>query len=98
MLVLVCCSDCVGVCGNVCCVAAVVKDSEFFCHGVLKYVVCLYKGCNGCCVLCLYCDAWSCRCSCMGSMSVSLCRWCVFVSCVHHVAVINDASSRLAVY
>ena len=25
----VCCSDCVGVCGNVCCVAAVVKDSSF---------------------------------------------------------------------
>ena len=23
------CSDCVGVCGNVCCVAAVVKDSGF---------------------------------------------------------------------
>ena len=23
----VCCSDCVGVCGNVCCVAAVVNDS-----------------------------------------------------------------------
>ena len=23
------CSDCVGVCGNVCCVAAVVKDSVF---------------------------------------------------------------------
>ena len=23
----VCCSDCVGVCGNACCVAAVVKDS-----------------------------------------------------------------------
>ena len=23
----VCCSDCVGVCGNVCCVAAVVKNS-----------------------------------------------------------------------
>ena len=22
-----CCSDCVGVCGNVCCVVAVVKDS-----------------------------------------------------------------------
>ena len=21
--------------------------------------------------LCLYCDAWCCRCSCMGSMSVS---------------------------
>ena len=26
----VCCCDCVGVCGNVCCVAAVVKDSGFF--------------------------------------------------------------------
>ena len=25
----VCCSDCVGVCGNVCCVAAVVKNSFF---------------------------------------------------------------------
>ena len=24
-----CCSDCVGVCGNVCCVAAVVKNSVF---------------------------------------------------------------------
>ena len=25
-LFYVCCSDCVGVCGNVCCVAAIVKD------------------------------------------------------------------------
>ena len=40
-----------------------------FSLGVLKYVVCLCKGCDGCCVLCLYCDAWSCTCSCMGSMS-----------------------------
>ena len=32
----VCCSDCVWVCGNVCCVAAVVKDSVFFSFGVLK--------------------------------------------------------------
>ena len=38
---------------------------------------------------CLYCDAWSCRCSCMGSMSVSSCIYCMFVSCVHHVAVLN---------
>ena len=38
----VCSSDCVGVCGNICCVAAVVKDS-FFCFGVLKYVVYLCK-------------------------------------------------------
>ena len=36
-----------GVCGNVCCVAAVVKDSVFR-LGVLKYVVCLCKGCDGC--------------------------------------------------
>ena len=26
----VCCSDCVGVCGNVCCVAVVVRNSVFF--------------------------------------------------------------------
>ena len=30
-------------------------------------------------------------CSCMGSVSVSSCRWCVFVSCVHPVAVLNAA-------
>ena len=47
-------------------------------------------------VFCLYCDAWSCRCSCMGSMSVSSCRCCMFVTCVHHVAVlmlVEDARS-----
>ena len=43
----VCCSDCVGVCWNVCCVAAVVKNSVFS-LGVLKYVVCLCRGCDGC--------------------------------------------------
>ena len=26
-------------------------------------------------IFCLYCDAWSCRCLCMGSMSVSSCRF-----------------------
>ena len=31
-------SDCVGVCGKVCCVVVVVKNSVF-CLGVLKYVV-----------------------------------------------------------
>ena len=54
-----------GVCENVCCVAAVVKNSVFYSLGVLKYVVCLCRGCDGCCVFCLYCEAWSCRCSCM---------------------------------
>ena len=29
MFFYVCCSDCVGACGNVCCVAAIVKDSVF---------------------------------------------------------------------
>ena len=40
---------------------------------------------------CLYCDAWSCRCLCMGSMIVPSCRCCMFVSCVHPVAVLNAA-------
>ena len=34
----VCCSDCVGVCGNICCVAAILKYSGFLSLGVLKYV------------------------------------------------------------
>ena len=58
---------------------------------MLKYVVCLCKECDGCCVFCLYCDAWSSRCSCMGSMSVSSCRCYMFVSCVQHLAVLNAA-------
>ena len=86
----VCCSDCVGVCGNVCCVAAVVKYSVFSLR-VLKYVVCLCNGCDRCCVFCLYCDRWSCTCSCLGSMSVSSYRCCMFVSCVHSVAVLSAA-------
>ena len=76
------------VCGNACCVAVVVKNGVFFSLGVLKYVVCL---CSGCCVFGLYCEAWSCRCTCMGSVSVSSCRCCMFVSCVHPVAVLNVA-------
>ena len=40
---------------------------------------------------CLYSDAWSCRCSCMGSISVSSCRCCMFVSRVHPVAALNAA-------
>ena len=78
-----------GVCGKVCCVAAVVKDGVLFSLGVLKYFVCLCRGCDGCCVFCLYCEAWSCKCSCMGNVSVSLCR-CMFESCVYHVEVLND--------
>ena len=42
-------------------------------------------------VFCLYCETWSCRCSCMGSVSVSSCRCYMLVSCVHLVAVLNAA-------
>ena len=45
----------------------------------MKYVVCLCRERDGCCIFCFNCDAWSCRCSCM------------FVSCMHHVAVLNAA-------
>ena len=86
----VCCSECAGVCGNVCCVAAVVKNSGLLGLGIMKYVVCFCRGCNGCCIFRVYCDAWSCGCLCMGSMSVFSCR-CMFVSCVHLVAVLNAA-------
>ena len=58
---------------------------------MLKYVVYLCKGCYGCCVLCLYIEAWSYRRQCMGSVSVSSCICCMFVSCVHPVAVLNAA-------
>ena len=66
---------------------AVVKDSVL----TLDYVVCLFRGCAGCCVLCLYCEAWSCRCSCMARVSVTSYRCCMFVFCVHPVAVLNAA-------
>ena len=46
----VCCGDCVGVCGNVCCVAALAENGGFLSIGVLKYGVCLCNGCDGCCV------------------------------------------------
>ena len=41
------------------------------------------------CVRGLYCDTWSCRCLCMGSMSFSSCRCCMFVSCVHPVCILQ---------
>ena len=39
----------------------------------------------------LYCERWSCRCSCMGSVSVSACICCMLVFCVNPVAVPNAA-------
>ena len=58
----VCCSNCVGVCGNVCCLAAVVKDSGVLVLECMLYV-CVRHVME--CVFCLYCDEWSCRCACM---------------------------------
>ena len=56
----------------------------FFSLGVWKYVVCLCKGCDGCCVFdCIVCNAWSCRCWCIGNVSfrhadvVCLCLVCI---------------------
>ena len=40
-------------------------------------------------IFCLICDACSWRCSSMGSMCVSSCRCCVFVSVVHPVAILS---------
>ena len=36
------------------------------------------------------CEAWSCKYSCMESVSVPLCKCCMFISCVHPVADLND--------
>ena len=49
--------------------------------------MCLCRGCDGCCAFRLHREA----CRCMGSVSVSSCRCCMFVSCVHPVAVLNAA-------
>ena len=88
----VCCSDSVGVCENVCCVAAVVKDSGSLSLGVLRNMlhVCVRDVMDVVFTVCIV-YAWSCRCSCMGRMSVSSCRCCLFGSCVHPVTVLNAA-------
>ena len=77
-----------GVCGNVCCAVVVVKHSGVLSLGVLTYLV---YSCSGCCIFGLCCEAWSCRCSCMGSVSILSCTCCMFVSCVYPVAVPNSA-------
>ena len=89
-LFLFICSDCVGVCGMFIVQRPLLKIVDFSLR-VLKYVVCLCKGCAGWCRFCLYYNMWSCSCSCMGSMSVSSCRCCMIVYCVHPVAFLNNA-------
>ena len=61
----------------------------FLSLGVYGCIVSLCSGCVGCCAFCLICDAWSCKCWCIGSTLVSSCRCCVLVSCVHPVAILR---------
>ena len=71
------------VCFHVCC-----SD----CVGVCENVCCVCVGdVMDVVFFCLNCESWSCRCSCMVSVSVLSCRCCMFVSCVHPVAVLNAA-------
>ena len=54
-------------------------------------VVYLCSGCDGYCTFCLTCDAYNCKCFCMGRMLVSSCKCCMFVSCVHPVQALRAA-------
>ena len=56
-----------------------------------KYIVCLCKGCDGCCVFGLYWDAWSC------SMSVSSCRCCMLLLFAFQSMFISIWVSRLEI-
>ena len=76
-LLYVCCSDCVGVCGMFVVQQELLKIMGIFNLGVLKYGVCLCRGCDRWCAFRLNYQAWSCRCSCMGSVSVSSSDLCV---------------------
>ena len=44
-------------------------------------MLCVCRGCDECCVFCLYCEEWSCMWSCMGSVSVSSCV-CLCLVCI----------------
>ena len=50
----------------------------------LEYVVCLCRRCDGCCVFYLFCEAWSCRCSCIREVSVSR-HTCVVGLCLVYI-------------
>ena len=77
----------VGVCVNVCGVVCVVVCCLFLMSGCC--LLCSGCGCVGFCDFCLICDACGWRCSFMGSICVSSCRCCVFVSVVHPTAILS---------
>ena len=61
----------------------VVKGSGLLSLGVVKYVVCLCRGCDRYCIFCLNCEAWSYRCSCMESISVCHADVeCLYIMCI----------------
>ena len=60
----VCCSDGLWYVGMFVVLRPLLRIAGFS-LAVLKYVVCLCKGCDRFCVFCLYCEAWRCKCSCM---------------------------------
>ena len=51
-----------GYVGNIVVWQPLLKILGFISFGVLKYVAYLCSGCDVCCMLCLYCDAWGSRC------------------------------------
>lgn len=72
----------------------VVKDllSNMVCFMLLCPGFCLvssFSGWSWCWAFCLSCDAWSFRWFCIGSISVSSCRCCMFVSVVHPVMILS---------
>ena len=83
-----CCSDCVGVCGNVCCVAPVVKDSVLALEGWTMLYVCVRGVMDVVFSVCVVIRG-AVGVSCMGNVSVSSGRCCMFVSSVHFVGVLN---------
>ena len=78
-----------GVCRNVCYVVAVVKDNSVFGLGVLKMLYVCVRGVMdvmfSVCILMHGAVG-----ACVWEVCVS-CRCCMFVSCVHPVAVLNTA-------
>ena len=66
-------------------------DFVIYSSGMLRYVYVCVMGCDGCCVFCLNCEAWSCRYWCIERMNASSCNCCMLVSWVHPVAVLNAA-------
>ena len=54
----VCCSDCVGVCGNVCCEVTVVKNSVFrWCRWGVGRGIGPGSGAVGWCYVCVRCES-----------------------------------------